>query len=135
MSDNQNIFDFDTVKDFSGLIVRQPLEEEALFISVLESHLPDETISEEPDENTEYTVNDENIDAIKNNEALLSEIIKQTTVYDFVHLDIKLFVRNWISITTGEDNHFMLNFPTRRYLLKGESEIMFLQEGDNSFRI
>jgi hypothetical protein len=135
MSEKQNIFEFDTVRDFSGLIVRQPLEEEALFIAVLESQLPDETIYEQPEEDIEYKVSNENIDAIKNDEARLSKITKQTTVYDFVHLDIKLFVRNWISITTGEDNHFLLNFPTRRYLLKGESEIMLLQDGDNSFRI
>lgn len=136
MSDNKDIFDFDTVKEFSGLIVRQLIEEEVVFIAVLESQYPDENIlTEQPEEDTQYSVSNEKVDAIKNNKALLYEIKKQTTVYDFSNLNMTLFVRNRISITTGDDNRYLLNFPNRRYLVKGKSEIMLLQEGDNSFKI
>ncbi|WP_354334084.1 hypothetical protein [Pedobacter sp. CG_S7] len=133
MNEEKSIFDFDTIKEFSGLITREPFDDEAMFIAILDSQI-NEILEQEPKGKSIF-LSVEEIEAIQNNEALLYEIKKQTKVYEFSKLDIKLFVRNMISITTDQENRYLLNFPIRRYMTKGREEIALLDEHDNSFII
>lgn len=134
MSEEKSIFDFDTIKEFSGLIIRKLSDDEALFIAVLDTQVSqNEFLDQEPQE--PVFLNLKEIDAIRDNEELIFEIKKQTKVYEFSKLDISYFIRTLINITADQENRYCLNVPVRRYLLKGQGDITLLDEHDNSFII
>jgi hypothetical protein len=135
MNEDKSIFDFDTIKEFSGLIPRDPTQDEVLFIALLDYQISKNDILDQEPEEQAALLTVEEIHALRNNDDLIFELKKQTKVYEFSKLDIKLFVRTMISITTDDENRYLLNFPVRRYLTKGQGDIALLDEHENSIII
>lgn len=132
--ENSNIkFDFVSVNEFSGMNLRKPFDNEILFIALLETIMLEED-SLTLEHKTEI-IKDKELKEIANNEVLLNEIRKSTMVYDFTNLNVKLFIRTFITISTNNDQSYVLNFPIKRYLQTGQTELMLIPEEEQSIDI
>jgi hypothetical protein len=134
MNVNDKIFDFLDIKDFSGMLLRKPFDREILFIAILESIIFSEDVSPASTNKAEI-IKDKKLVEIQNNLVLLSEIKLSTMVYDFSNLNIKLFVRSFITITNKNNQKYVLNFPIKRYLQTGESKLIHLPDKETSAKI